>query len=606
LFFIFCLSSTVLAQKNYNLNSIIYDANVSTNVLTTPELAKYNLYSDTLYSKNAYIVKFRDIEAEQEDGGLIIKLPWDTMTAYFIARDVEIFNDGYFWHGHVKFDTMTMDTLMHHEIGSFLLLKKDSAYVGFMNLDTISYNIRHLGRDYYVMTEYNIENNAYECYAMTPDSIDSATYYTGEQDSIAVAAQVRSCPIRVLALYTEAARDAIGGNQAAEFEIMLAIQKTNAAFKNSAITPNGASIVLAGIEFYDEFVETNNIDADQEYRSNLIPLIEDPFSELSILRDQVQADIVVVFTNGVWTNNVGGVAFVGPIAEQAAAIVQIRNANANFTAAHEIGHLLGCRHQVFSDVNGEFEHAYTFRAGQSMWFNKFRETILYSPHSNKRILHYSNPRVRFMGRKTGTFADEDNARMISERGCIVGSFRTGGDNSLSGYILGPHVSCHCNFVGVQAIVNSLEPVTYSYAWEISYDGFNYTQLFETTSYLSVQIPCLDEIYGYPVAEGIFIRVTITASDNSTITLSKYIEASATMDDQGLPCMLSLINNIEEVNELKIQVYPQPATDMLYLQLPPEIQNNKIGMALYDLKGKRIQNYIFEEVQSTSPVSIGFN
>ena len=94
-------------------------------------------------------------------------------------------------------------------------------------------------------------------------------------------------------------------------------------------------------------------------------------------------------------------------ADEAFAVVHHACAAANYTLAHEIGHLIGASHEL-SYVNG----------------TKWRD-IMGSKESCggcPRVPVWSNPTVLIKGEAAGT-AELDNARVIAEQAARVAAFR---------------------------------------------------------------------------------------------------------------------------------------------------------------------------------------
>jgi hypothetical protein len=87
---------------------------------------------------------------------------------------------------------------------------------------------------------------------------------------------------------------------------------------------------------------------------------------------------------------------------------------------HEIGHILGARHDRFideSNVPVAYGHGYVNGT-------KWRDVMSYKEGCGgcARIPFWSNPRVLYRGEPTGTPAS-DNARLILELADRVSSFR---------------------------------------------------------------------------------------------------------------------------------------------------------------------------------------
>ncbi|MEM9835069.1 MAG: zinc-dependent metalloprotease [Bacteroidota bacterium] len=151
----------------------------------------------------------------------------------------------------------------------------------------------------------------------------------------------RNNVFRILVLYTNRGANA-AGNRA---------QLANAAIDllNDMLANSGAvlSAELAGVEDYFNFVETDDVFDDSE------DLNIGVFSnDIQDLRARFGADQVVVLTDGTMYGGVIGIAAgIGP-ANQNAAIVQVGAALEEFTFSHEVGHMLGGRHEVIFPVCG--------------------------------------------------------------------------------------------------------------------------------------------------------------------------------------------------------------------------------------------------------------
>jgi hypothetical protein len=91
-----------------------------------------------------------------------------------------------------------------------------------------------------------------------------------------------------------------------------------------------------------------------------------------------------------------------------------------FTIAHEVGHIIGVRHDRLIDANNaSFPYAHGYVNG-----TKWRDIMSYKEGCGgcPRIPYWSNPRVMYKGEPTGTAAT-DNARGILEQAERVSKFK---------------------------------------------------------------------------------------------------------------------------------------------------------------------------------------
>ena len=142
------------------------------------------------------------------------------------------------------------------------------------------------------------------------------------------------------------------------------------------------------------------------------------FKNVKKLRDEKRADIV-----GLILDNPTGCGLstrVGADADEAFFVVHHACAAITFSIAHEIGHILGARHDRYMDTNeSPFPFAHGYING-----TKWRDMMSYREGCGgcPRIPYWSNPRVKYNGEPTGTAAS-DNARVILEQAERVSKFR---------------------------------------------------------------------------------------------------------------------------------------------------------------------------------------
>jgi hypothetical protein len=127
--------------------------------------------------------------------------------------------------------------------------------------------------------------------------------------------------------------------------------------------------------------------------------------EIHGLRDEYRADVAILVVDD--PNGCGLATRVRADADEAFAVVHHACAAANYTFAHEIGHLIGASHEL-SYVNG----------------TKWRD-IMSSKESCggcPRVPVWSSPTVLIKGEAAGT-AELDNARVIAKQAARVAAFR---------------------------------------------------------------------------------------------------------------------------------------------------------------------------------------
>ena len=192
----------------------------------------------------------------------------------------------------------------------------------------------------------------------------------------------------------------------------LAIEQANQTFRNSGLGNISLRLVHTQLIDYDE--------AGADLFDHLYRMVDGvgAFKDLKKLRDEKRADIVGLVLDS--PTGCGQSTRVGAEADEAFFVVHHACAAITYSIAHEIGHILGARHDRFMDAN---DKPYAFAHGY-IDGTKWRDMMSYQEGCGgcPRIPYWSNPRMMYQGEPMGTAAC-DNARVILEQAERVSKFR---------------------------------------------------------------------------------------------------------------------------------------------------------------------------------------
>jgi hypothetical protein len=229
-------------------------------------------------------------------------------------------------------------------------------------------------------------------------------------DAVRQALEAKKITIDIMILYT--------GNVAKRYLrdpqdlLALATEEFNQTLRNSGLSNIALRLVHTEVVDYDT--------EDEDQFTQLYTMVDGlgPFKDVKKLRNDKRADIV-----GLIIDNPKGCGLstrVGPDSDEAFFVVHHACATITMSIAHEIGHMLGVRHDRFVDeTNVPFAYGHGYVNG-----SKWRDIMSYNEGCGgcPRIPYWSNPRIKYMGEPTGTPA-ADAARVILELAERVSKFR---------------------------------------------------------------------------------------------------------------------------------------------------------------------------------------
>jgi hypothetical protein len=194
--------------------------------------------------------------------------------------------------------------------------------------------------------------------------------------------------------------------------IDLAIEEGNESFRMSRLDHIRLRLVHA---YQTKYVE-EGIHFDHVFR--FADRGDGYMEEIHGLRDKYKADVAILIVDD--AKGCGLATRVHADAEEAFAVVHHECAATSYTLAHEIGHLIGARHEPALDKSKmPFPYGKGYVNG-----TKWRDIMSYKESCGgcPRVPVWSSPKLFIRGEVAGT-ADQDNARVISEQAARVAAFR---------------------------------------------------------------------------------------------------------------------------------------------------------------------------------------
>ena len=486
-----------------------------------------------IHLKKMDIVQIGNIPTLQKNGSLAFTLPRFGKVKAKATRVEYIDDDNFKWFGEIVGE------------GNVMIYNQNGNISGYITLRNNSYYINALVKGTSILAEMDTEKlKGKICSGIGAAHNNRDTPIKSLSNRVDPCTQVDR--IRVLVVYTQLALDAVGLATITS-RVNASIDQFNQASWGSGVTNPRGTLELVGIEF-NSFVERIRT-ADATPNDNDIQDVTDLPTFTEGRRTATNSDIIVCLVAADYTTSRGIARAINAEYENGFAVVDVNFIPGQPVFPHEVGHLLGGRHDT--DPNSGDAHGYEYSSKCTLMCPE-------KPSSTIRALHWSNPNISDYGVATGTATTNNVARSISANADRLANFRPAVTTTIQANISGPSYVYSYGPVAYSPIV-SCGTGTYSYYWDRSYDGFNY---FGGSNF---------ENYGFQTYPSnnynVHIRLRVTGS-NGQVTAAY----ATTTFPNGVGSRLSADNNSivlnektnayinEDINTKKLiqVVYPNPS------------------------------------------------
>ncbi|MFN0177099.1 MAG: zinc-dependent metalloprotease [Saprospiraceae bacterium] len=553
LMLLICLSKSEAQSSSTSFLQVLNPSSVTLNSAEQSKLSQIQGLSTTISVQHLQI---NPIQNYLQVTTLQLELPDGSATLSFIADQVNSLPNGdYYWAG----ENSDGSTFRIGKYGTELLGNLYVAITGY------HYLIQNLSSSKYILVKNQIGYlGGGECGTPVMPDLES-------DDTVGDRYGCETNTIRILFLFTAAAAASPSGINPVTLAPVI-IAELNGSTLASGLTASDISFVSAGAILLPGFAESSNIDNDVVSLAGNTTAIG--------LRNGAFADIVVLITReGYPCCKVGVARGQTASSELAFVVAQITNAATDFTVTHEIGHLIGARHQRCSNCDydplscDDLTNAHGWDIGDN-----FKTIMKQLPCSGARIGRWSNPDAPFMGISTGT-SSNNNAKKLKDRAPRVACFRATTTPGVGGYevfVSAPIYICDGDDdMPVSATFgasNFLPPI--SITWELSATGVGGWMIQAYCNGNQCTLTGLDNF-----SSDFFVRVTVCDGEGNCVSAMQRVKLVQCAGGGGGDRNSITANTA--TNDL--QVYPNPAADQIQIAG----LNGYAEVSITDVSGKTV-------------------
>ncbi len=562
--FLQIFSLALLMGINLNCNAqsddLIKKVGVSYAELNKTQQAKYNSLSKYSEPNQMFLVKTGLLNDALYDGTVTVNLPFLKFNKLRFQVGFVQYKDNknYEWFGNPGDLLIIPDTIKGtpNELctsGGLTLTCIDGRIFGDLVVESDNYLIVDLSGEIQVLFKKKISSKMKDCGQL--EFKGDPTQYKR------VPSECVDHKLRLLILYTAAAQNsALDPVSVAS----TALTQMRGIWNNSQII-DASAITIAAVLGYN-MIESSDLSYDLHQ-----VFVTD--QTVQAMRDNYHADLVVLLTNGADYSGIGEAVDIGASFNTAYAIVQIAEAvSENYVFVHEVGHLLGARHDLDMDPNPSTGHGHHIRGAFNYFgfdYFHYRTIMAYAKNNDAnyfyfgepRIPYFSNPDVNYLGNYPTGSTNENNAGKINENIQRVEDYYTESLPDLNADLI-PDPPNFCGETVTAKVYPHCGTPPYSYQWFKSTNGILFTPINGiTTDIVSVNV------IPSPLLGNIFIRSVVTDANSSVITKTEHIYiprcCPSCLERKGFSK-----NNNPESNS-KISLTPNPTNTLLTFRMNPD-------------------------------------
>ncbi len=302
-------------------------------------------------------------------------------------------------------DFTWLGTLQGNEPGGTTLVIREGQVTGTVSSTKGVYRIVPVGGGMHALVKLDIAKFP----ADEPPSFDrKPSHPNGFKSRPTPTSDSGVVQIDVLVGYTPGAKAKISAVGDLDSTLRLAVEEANQSYLNSHVNLH--------LNLVDSF-PVSYVEGTNSFDTILASFVANP--DVKKHRDQSGADLQVLIIN---KPDYCGLADAILATESTAfAIVHYNCATGYYSFAHELGHLMGARHNEQADPTDQpFPYGHGYQND-----SKWRTIMAYDcPQSCNRLQYWSNPDIKYSGEAMGTATRNNNARVLNETASTMASFRS--------------------------------------------------------------------------------------------------------------------------------------------------------------------------------------